>query len=82
MKAFPNPIEGLKTEIMKNYSFIAGFVIFLALAIFQAFDIGKKNDRIRSLEFELRMLKLDKHTDSVIQYHVGEFRKKLGLPSQ
>jgi hypothetical protein len=65
---------------MKNIWAIVGFFIFIAVAFFQANDLDKKDKRIRELEFEIRMLKADKYADSVVNSHVSQFRKKLGLP--
>lgn len=67
---------------MKSTSLIVILVLLCALMLYNAFQADKKmqakDARINQLEREVFVLKLKLHTDSLI----GEFRKKLDLPSR
>ena len=66
---------------MKNISFIFISLLLMALLLYHAFEADKKlelkDKRIKELEFQVWSLKLDKHFDSIVDYNVNAFRRKL-----
>lgn len=66
---------------MRTFSLLAIIVMLLAFSAYVDFRTGKelkiKNDRIRELEFQVWSLKLDKRLDSIKDYHVELFKRKL-----
>jgi hypothetical protein len=69
-----------KRRVMKNTLLIIIFLVFVSIIVYKTYEdeqeLNVKDKRIEELESEVWSLKLDKHLDSVADYHIHAFKKR------